>query len=97
MKNNNANEKYNQLIKKIEKGQIEDTTELLDFVNLNNQDGTYDKLKPWINNPKLEMENLKHFMLINNSDGRYNPILEQMKKNPNYNKIDLLEYIDNNN
>lgn len=43
------------------------------------------------------MENLKHFMQVNNSDGRYNPILEQIKNNPDFNKIDLLEYIDNNN
>jgi len=35
-------------------------------------------------------------MELNNPDGRYNFLIQEMKKNPDYSLLDLMKYLDKN-
>lgn len=43
------------------------------------------------------MFNIKRWMEMNNDDGRYNHLFQEMNKNPEFNKLDLLNYIEKGN
>ena len=47
-KNRNSTPKYNQIIKKIESGEISNLDELLDYINRNNKNGDLDELITFI-------------------------------------------------
>lgn len=42
------------------------------------------------------MVNLLRWMELNNPDGRYNFLIQEMKKNPDYSLLDLMKYLDKN-
>lgn len=43
------------------------------------------------------MDNIKRFIELNNHNGRFNGLIEEMKKNPHWNKIDLYNFLEKNN
>jgi hypothetical protein len=49
-----------------------------------------------LRSPKLAQNNLLRWMELNNQDGRYNFLISEMKKNPDFTLLDVLKYLDKN-